>query len=99
MYRTWEYDVTQFDVPGAANTLAVEVFPPTPTDLALTFVDWNPMPADKDMGLVRDVYILTSGAAAVRNPQVITTLPSLTKAQLTLAADSATCATLRSTRP
>ena len=87
MYRTWEYDVTQFAVAGGANTLAVEIFPPTPTDLSLTFVDWNPMPADKDMGLVRDVYILASGAAALRNAQVITRVPSPTQAQLTLAAD------------
>ena len=30
------------------------------------------MPADKDMGLVRDVYILTSGPVALRNVQVTT---------------------------
>lgn len=86
MYRMWEYDVTEFVRPGA-NTLAVEVFPPTPTDLSLTFVDWNPMPADKDMGLVRDVYILASGPAALRNVQVITKVPSPDRAQLTLTAD------------
>ena len=44
-------------VPGKPNALAVEVFPPTPDDLAITFVDWNPAPPDKDMGLWRDVYL------------------------------------------
>ena len=43
--------------PGEANALAVEVFPPLPDDLAITFVDWNPRLPDKDMGLWRDVYL------------------------------------------
>ncbi len=30
------------------------------------------MPPDKDMGLVRDVYILISGPVAVRHPQALT---------------------------
>lgn len=74
MYRMFEFDITEVALPGASNALAVEVFPPTPTDLTVTFVDWNPLPPDKDMGLVRDVYILTSGPAALRNSQVVTKL-------------------------
>ena len=42
MYRMFEFDITDLAVPGGANTLAVEVFPPTPNDLSITFVDWNP---------------------------------------------------------
>ena len=74
MYRMFEFDITAAVRPGEANTLAVEVFPPTETDLSITFVDWNPMPPDKDMGLVRDVYVLMSGPVAVRHPQVLTKL-------------------------
>ena len=40
--------------PGRANALAVEVFGPEPDDLAITWVDWNPTPADKNMGLWGD---------------------------------------------
>ena len=87
MYRTFEFDVTATALPGALNTLAVEVFPPGPNDLGLTFVDWNPLPADKDMGLVRDVYILTSGPAALRNVLVASKVdPSLDRARLTIEA-------------
>ncbi len=88
MYRMFEFDITEFASPGGVNTLAVEVLPPTQNDLSLTFVDWNPMPPDKDMGLVRDVYVLMSGPVAVRHPQALTDLaPSLDSAGLTLAAD------------
>ncbi|MGH9450447.1 MAG: glycosyl hydrolase 2 galactose-binding domain-containing protein [Terriglobia bacterium] len=91
MRRTYEFNVTDDAQPGAANTLAVEVFAPTPADLAITFVDWNPLPPDKDMGLFRDVYLTSSGPVTVRNPQVMTKLdlPSLDAAHLTVAADVA----------
>jgi len=78
MYRMFEFDVTGMAQPGAVNTLAVEISPPAPNDLGLTFVDWNPMTADKDMGLVRDVYLLTSGPVALRHPFVSTRLDGAT---------------------
>ena len=88
MYRMFEFDITDFALPGADNTLAVEVIPPTQNDLTITYVDWNPMPPDKDMGLVRDVYIRVSGPVSVRNTQVVTHLDNPPdRAHLTLYAD------------
>ena len=63
-WRTYEFNVTDAVKPGAANVLAVEVYSPTDTDLAITFVDWNPAPPDKNMGLWRDVYFSTTGPVA-----------------------------------
>ncbi len=85
MYRMFEFNVTGIVRAGGNNTLAVEVFPPTQNDLGLTFVDWNPMTADKDMGLVRDVYLQTSGPVAIRQPFVSTHLAGTT-AQLIMRA-------------
>ncbi|MGD0920582.1 MAG: sugar-binding domain-containing protein [Terriglobia bacterium] len=88
-YRVYEFDVTGDVNVGEANVLAVEVFPPQPTDLAINWVDWNPTPPDKDMGLWRGVYITASGPVALRYPQVITRfdLPSLQTAHLTVTGD------------
>ena len=36
-----------------------EVWTPKENDLAITFVDWNPAPPDKSMGLWREVYLST----------------------------------------
>ena len=71
------------------NTLAIEVFPQQPDDLGWTWVDWNPMPPDKNMGIFRDVYLTTSGLLTLRYPQVITQfdLPSLETAHLTVNAE------------
>ena len=51
-YRTYDFDVTEFLKPGKTNVLAVETFAPTEKDLGINWVDWNPCPPDKDMGLV-----------------------------------------------
>ena len=67
-FRTHEIDVTGVARPGA-NALAVIVSAPTPGDLAITFVDWNPMPPDKLMGLYRPVTLSASGPVALRHPQ------------------------------
>ena len=75
-WRTWEFDITAAAKPGAANALAVQVWAPKKDDLAITFVDWNPNPPDKNMGLWRSVYVTTSGPVAVRYPAVTTELNS-----------------------
>jgi exo-1,4-beta-D-glucosaminidase len=88
-WRVFEFDVTATARPGEKNSLAVEVFPPQPDDLAITLVDWAPMPPDKEMGLWRDVHITATGPVALRYPAVLTklNLPSTDQAQLTVRAE------------
>src|SRR6201981_2382142 len=54
-WRTYEFNVTAAAQPAAENVLAVQAYAPTEHDLAITFVDWNPAPPDKNMGLWREV--------------------------------------------
>jgi exo-1,4-beta-D-glucosaminidase len=88
-WRLFEFDVTAETNSGGSNALAVEVFAPTPHDLGITFVDWNPLPPDKDMGLWRDVHITATGPVAIRFPFVTTHLnsPANDVAQLTVRAE------------
>ncbi len=87
-WRTYEFNVTEAVKPGGENVLAVQVFAPTENDLAITFVDWNPAPPDKNMGLWREVYLTTSGPVAIRYPTVVSklNLPANDSAQLTVTA-------------
>ncbi|MFZ3215765.1 MAG: sugar-binding domain-containing protein [Candidatus Acidiferrales bacterium] len=87
-YRTYEFDVTSLVSPGQLNALAVETIAQTEKDLGVNWVDWNPAPPDKDMGLWREVYLQESGPVAIRDPQVITHFPaaSLDQANLTVEA-------------
>src|SRR3954453_10077791 len=87
-WRTFEFNITSAAKPGVENVLAVQAFAPTEHDLAITFVDWNPAPPDKNMGLWREVYLTTSGPVALRYPTVVSKLnpPSNDMAQLTVTA-------------
>jgi exo-1,4-beta-D-glucosaminidase len=84
-WRIHELDVTGVAKPGR-NALAVLVSAPLPNDLAITFVDWNPMPPDKVMGIFRPVTLSASGPVTLRHPQVVTALdaPALDRARLTV---------------
>jgi exo-1,4-beta-D-glucosaminidase len=85
-YRIFEFDATPFIDQNRTNVLAVEVFAPAAKDLGINFVDWNPTPPDKDMGLWRNVYLTASGPVRVRYPEVVTHFPSdsLQRADLTV---------------
>jgi exo-1,4-beta-D-glucosaminidase len=86
-YRTFEFNLTKLLRPDN-NALAVEVFPPGKNDLALTWVDWNPTPPDKDMGIWREVYLNITGDVTLRHPFVNPKLdPSLESAALTVSAE------------
>lgn len=87
-WRLFCFEVTKLVHPGGDNILAVAVSPPEADDLGITWVDWNPAPPDKDMGLWRPVYLSSTGPVAVRDSQVLSRfdLPSLEVAHLTVRA-------------
>src|SRR5712692_2352248 len=87
-WRTYEFNITGVAHPGAENVVAVQVWAPEENDLAITFVDWNPAPPDKNMGLWREVNIRTSGPVALRYPAALSRLnsPANDSAQLTVTA-------------
>jgi exo-1,4-beta-D-glucosaminidase len=88
MWRIFEFDVTDYLSPAANNSIAIEVFPPTPHDLANAFADWNPMPPDKNMGVWRSVYLTSSGPVKLRFPLVVSKVASsLNHATLTVSAE------------
>src|SRR5580693_4127908 len=88
-FRRYEFDVTQFVKAGAKNVVAVEVSAPHAGELGITWVDWNPTPPDKDMGLWQEVVLSSSGPVAVRHPAVETKLdlPATDQAHLTVRAE------------
>jgi exo-1,4-beta-D-glucosaminidase len=88
-YRTYEFDVTPVLVKNSMNALAVETIAQTENDLGINWVDWNPAPPDKNLGLWRKVYLRASGAVRIRYPQVVTHFPygSADRADLTVEAE------------
>lgn len=100
-YRAFDVLLDEHLQPGK-NRLALQVFPPNPDDLAITWVDWNPSPPDKNLGLWRGARLRTTGPVRLAHPQVLTRLPDadLSVAELSVfvtlenATPAALCATL-----
>jgi exo-1,4-beta-D-glucosaminidase len=87
-FRIFEFDVTAAVNPTGANAVALEIFAPEKNDLGITWVDWNPTPADKDMGIWKEVTLTSNGPVAVRNPFVHSKLDAEYKsAELTVSAE------------
>jgi exo-1,4-beta-D-glucosaminidase len=89
-YRTYRFNITDALSSGKPTVLAVETFPATKTNcLGINWVDWNPTPPDFNMGLWRDVYLVTTGPVVLQNPHIVTTVdqPFLDKAHLKVATD------------
>lgn len=87
-YTHHELDLTSLVRPGA-NTVAFRVRPNDPDkDLTMGWLDWLQPPADRNMGIVRDVLVRRSGPVALRDAHVTTELavPSLATADLTVKA-------------
>jgi exo-1,4-beta-D-glucosaminidase len=85
-YRTYDFDLSPMINRDGPNALAVETIAQTEKDLGINWVDWNPAPPDKDMGLWRSVYLQSTRAVAIRHPMVVTHFPAATldEAELTV---------------
>ncbi|MBS1840854.1 MAG: glycosyl hydrolase family 2 [Acidobacteria bacterium] len=100
-FRRYEFDVTDFVKAGSKNAVAVSVSAPHAAELGITWVDWNPTPPDKDMGLWQEVILSSSGSVTVRHATVETklNLPKADFAHLTVRAEvtNATAAPVKGT--
>lgn len=87
-FRTFDLDVTA-QLKKGVNALAVEVYPPQPGEFTMGFVDWNPLPPDRNMGIFREVKLRRSGAVSLEDVFVQSTvnLKTLKEASLAITAD------------
>ena len=86
-FRRFSFDIT--GVVAEKNILAVEIFRAQAGDPNIGFVDWNPRPSDENMGIFREVSVITTGDVYMSNayvqPKVNT--ETLDEAWLTVQAD------------
>jgi exo-1,4-beta-D-glucosaminidase len=83
-YPVHDIDVTPW-VHAGSNVLAMQVHPADPRkSLSIGWVDWNPTPPDNNMGPWRGVDIVQTGPVQLSFPYVLSTLPDLSHATLTV---------------
>lgn len=69
-FRRFEIDISQAVHPSGPNTLALLLRTQALTDLGWNWVDWNPFPGDKGLGLWGDVSLVATGPVRLRWPHV-----------------------------
>lgn len=75
-YRQFEFDITPYI--SENNVLAVEVFRAQAGDPNVGFADWNPRPADENMGIFREVSLSITGIAKLNNTYIHSTVNTST---------------------
>ena len=85
VFGRFRFDLTNYMVKGK-NVLAIKVFPPKWGDFTLGFVDWNPSPPDKNMGLWRGVELKKTRKVSLSDIFVKTKInkETLNEAELTI---------------
>ncbi len=68
-FRQYKYPVNKYLRKGK-NILAVKVYPPKPGDYTIGFVDWNPAPPDNNMGIFRDVLLISNNGVSIEDPYI-----------------------------
>ena len=85
VFGRFSFDLTNYIVKGK-NVIAIKVYPPKLGDFTLGFVDWNPSPPDKNMGLWRGVELKKTGKVSLSDIFVKTkiNIETLNEAELTI---------------
>lgn len=76
-FRQFIINVTPFIKKGE-NVLALKVSKAEGGDLNIGFVDWNPEPADNNMGIWRSVHLMSSGPVTIEEPFIFTNVDTAT---------------------
>lgn len=88
-YGVWNFEITDYLKKGN-NTIAVEIIPPKfGVDVHMGFVDWNPTPPDRLMGLWRGVLLSHTGPVSMRHSNVTTKVDkeTLKSAEVTISTE------------
>lgn len=66
VFRTFSYNISDHVTEGK-NSVKVEIYPPRAGDFTIGFVDWAPVPQDKNMGIWRPVTVTQTDAIELKH--------------------------------
>ncbi len=68
-YRMFTFNINDYAVEGQ-NSLALKMWQHADGEYSIGFVDWNPLPRDRNMGIFRDVFLEINDGLKIRSPFV-----------------------------
>jgi exo-1,4-beta-D-glucosaminidase len=87
-YRMFTFDIDKFKKEGI-NTVALKVWQHADGEYSIGFVDWNPLPRDRNMGIFREVFLEINEGVTINSPFVYSKVnkETLNAAELYVKAD------------
>jgi len=82
-YRMFTFKINDYINKGE-NTLALKMWQHADGEFSIGFVDWNPLPRDRNMGIFRDVILEINGGVKIRSPFVYSKVDKKTLADADL---------------
>jgi exo-1,4-beta-D-glucosaminidase len=68
-FRMFTFDISPF-VKEGKNTMALKIWQHADGEYSIGFVDWNPIPIDRNMGIFREVFLEINEGIKIRSPFV-----------------------------
>ena len=68
-YRMFTFNIDDY-VQEGTNTIALKLWQHADGEYSIGFVDWNPLPRDRNMGIFREVFLEINEGVKIRNPFV-----------------------------
>lgn len=68
-YRMFTFNINDYAKEGV-NTIALKLWQHADGEYSIGFVDWNPLPRDRNMGIFREVFLEINEGVKIRSPFV-----------------------------
>jgi exo-1,4-beta-D-glucosaminidase len=68
-FRMFTFNINDYVVAGE-NTMALKMLQHADGEFSIGFVDWNPLPRDRNMGIFREVFLEINEGVKIRSPFV-----------------------------
>ena len=68
-YRMFTFNINDY-VSEGQNSVALKLWQHADGEYSIGFVDWNPLPRDRNMGIFRDVFLEINDGLKIRSPFV-----------------------------
>jgi len=77
-YRMFTFNINPYIHEGE-NTLALKMSQPADGEYSIGFVDWNPLPVDRNMGIYREVFLEINEGVKIRSPFIYAKVDTVSK--------------------
>jgi exo-1,4-beta-D-glucosaminidase len=77
-FRMFTFNIDKYKKEGS-NTVALKIWQHADGEYSIGFVDWNPLPRDRNMGIFREVYLEVNEGVTIRSPFIYSKVNTTTR--------------------